>query len=469
MSLDDVPVALVAVDGGRVVGANAEACALLGLPDADCPGLEGVLEWSETASARIADLLTHAPTAIVELPGPSHAAAGGSLLATARRLDGASRVLLHLHEPSADGTARGELERRLQFERLLTEAAAALIRSNDAELDSAIEGLLGSVGRFFGVDRAYVFLIDPTAMRQSNTHEWVAPGISREAHNLQDLPLDTFPWLLEELRADRIVCVECLDDLPAAAFRERAEFEREGIQSILIVPLWIAGTLRGFVGFDAVRGRVVWDEPFVIGLRLMSQVLASALDARELSRRLKAQALHDALTGLPNRTLLQDRFEQTARRARRGSEHVLLAVVDVDDFKHVNDRHGHPAGDALLRALGARLREVLRDTDTVARIGGDEFVILANGAAPDDLRRLAQRLLSTVDTPFDVGTDEPVRVGLSIGLAREDVAPDIELDTLLRGADAAMYAAKSGGKNRWSQAMPAGAREHGVVEALGGG
>lgn len=471
LSLEEIPAAIIVVDGGgRVTGASRDTGILLGLTEPAPAEIERALGWAAPIAARLGEVLEGTDTAAVDLPECSRSATGARLRATARRAaDGTGRLLIHLVECNGDGAARAQLERRLQFERLLTEAAADLIRSDDAALDGAIEALLGSVGRFFGVDRAYVFLIDPARSTQSNTHEWVAAGISHEADNLQDLPLDTFPWLLDELRADRIVRVERLDELPEAAFRERAEFEREGIRSILIVPLWIAGDLRGFVGFDAVRAQVGWDEPFVIGLRLMSQVLASALDARELSRRLKAQALHDALTGLPNRTLLQDRFEQTARRVRQGGEHVLLAVVDVDDFKHVNDRHGHPAGDALLRQLGGRLRDVLRDADTVARIGGDEFVILADGAAPDDLRRLAQRLLSTVETPFDVGTGEPVRVGLSVGLAREEGAPGIDLDALLRGADAAMYAAKSGGKNRWSQAASPDAARCGVVEAVDGG
>lgn len=469
LALEEVPAAVVIVDGPRIIGWNPATEHLLGLPDASPAAIGEALGWSADVAERFSAALDLGPLPKLELPADRASASGTRLLATARASsDTPGRMLIHLDELQDDGGTRLQLERRLHFERLLTRAAASLIHSTEDALDPAIEALLGSVGGFFGLDRAYVFLIDAERGTQSNTHEWVARGISREAHNLQDLPLDTFPWLMAELHADRIVRIESMAGLPQAAWRERAEFEREGIQSILIVPLWLGTCLQGFVGFDAVRSQVRWDDPFVIGLRLMAQVLASALDARDLSRRLKALALHDALTGLPNRTLLQDRFEQTSRRVHHGGEHVLLAVVDVDDFKLVNDRHGHPAGDALLRELGKRLRDVLRDTDTVARIGGDEFVILADGAAPGDLRRLAQRLLSTVEAPFDIG-GASVRVGLSIGLAREQQAADLDLDALLRHADAAMYAAKSGGKNRWSEATDEVDVHAIVVEPVGGG
>src|SRR5690606_2356675 len=129
-----------------------------------------------------------------------------------------------------------QLQRRLQFERLLTIASARLIRATGPAVDDAIMSVLGDVGGFFAVDRAYVFLLDEAAGTQSNTHEWGATGISREAHNLQDVPLGTYPWLLSRLRADQVFQVDRVAEMPDEAASERAEFEREGIQSILIVP-----------------------------------------------------------------------------------------------------------------------------------------------------------------------------------------------------------------------------------------
>ena len=260
--------------------------------------------------------------------------------------------------------------------RVLSGESARLFRYRGGALDDAIVDVLGSVGAFFEVDRAYVFLVDDAAGTQSNTHEWVAPGISREAHNLQDVPLDTFPWLMQGLRADKAFEVPRVADLPPEAVNERAEFEREGIRSILVVPLWQGAALHGFVGFDAVRRHVDWGEHFVVGLRLMAQMVASALEARTLADRLHDQAFRDPLTGLPNRKLLEDRFSQAAGRLQRKGAGVLVAVIDVDDFKQVNDTHGHAVGDQLLCEVGRRLQAAVRGTDTVSRMGGDEFEVL---------------------------------------------------------------------------------------------
>jgi diguanylate cyclase (GGDEF)-like protein len=209
--------------------------------------------------------------------------------------------------------------------------------------------------------------------------------------------------------------------------------------------------LSGCVGFDAVRTRVCRDEPYVIGLRLVAQVLASALDARSLSLRLRSLALHDALTGLPNRTLLADRFDQQVRQARRS---MLLAVVDIDDFKQVNDRHGHATGDRVLRDAAQRLQSALGEGDTVARVGGDEFVVLASGTGLTPAM-LGQRLLGASAAAFATADGCPLTVGLSIGIAQAGERGN-DLDGLLAAADQAMYRARSSGKNRWTEAADGG-------------
>lgn len=353
---------------------------------------------------------------------------------------GGVRVVV-LREAGADGANRRRLERGLEFERLLTRSSARLMRTGESRLDEEIEHVLESVGRFFDVDRAYVFTIDERAGTQSNTHEWTAAGITREAPNLQGLPLDTFPWLLAELRRDAVFRYARLADLPPEASAERQEFEREGIQSILIVPLWTADELRGFIGFDAVRRRVEWDESYVVGLRLLAQMLAGAIDARTLARQLRRQAMHDALTGLPNRLYLRHRFGPDVG----WKPDAVVAVVDVDDFKVVNDAHGHGAGDAVLRELGRRLSAVVGEEGVVARVGGDEFVVV-EPRPRESAARIAAHLVAAASEPFELAGGLQ-RVGISVGLVQGGVGDG--LDGLLDRADGAMYRAKASGKNRW--------------------
>jgi diguanylate cyclase (GGDEF)-like protein len=171
------------------------------------------------------------------------------------------------------------------------------------------------------------------------------------------------------------------------------------------------------------------------------------LNSRE--KELVFLATHDALTGLPNRTLILDRIEQTLRRARQNSEPVAALFVDLDNFKAINDSLGHGVGDELLCAVAKRLEGVIRETDALGRLGGDEFVVVADGlslAAGPEL--IAERLLEAFAEPFALGEDGETRVHAkaSIGIAT-GVRPSAE--ELLRDADIAMYRAKWGGKSRY--------------------
>jgi diguanylate cyclase (GGDEF)-like protein len=156
------------------------------------------------------------------------------------------------------------------------------------------------------------------------------------------------------------------------------------------------------------------------------------------------QALHDSVTGLPNRLLLSDRIDQALARAHRAAGQVVVVFLDVDQFKLVNDCMGHAAGDALLVQLGLRLKSVVRRSDTLARFGGDEFVIVYDDVLPSEVERLGDRITNAMKTPFDLqGREMFVTVSTGIVVATDgDVA-----ETLLRNADAAMYRAKERGRN----------------------
>jgi diguanylate cyclase (GGDEF)-like protein len=181
----------------------------------------------------------------------------------------------------------------------------------------------------------------------------------------------------------------------------------------------------------------------------------SEADARERARELEVKsreiahiAHHDILTGLANRILLHERIDQAFARSRRHRESFAILCLDLDRFKIANDTLGHQAGDALLQQVAGRLRQCARDVDTVARVGGDEFVVLqTNVAEAPEVTALAKRILLAVSAPYDVGGN-PVVISVSIGVA---VAPSdgASTDRLLRNADLALYCAKTNGRNEF--------------------
>lgn len=186
-------------------------------------------------------------------------------------------------------------------------------------------------------------------------------------------------------------------------------------------------------------------------LSMRNEQLTREVNERtRMEQLVRHQAMHDALTGLPNRTLFRERLESAIATANDGGHAFALAYIDIDGFKGVNDSHGHAAGDELLKAIAARMTARTRASDTVARLGGDEFALLLDGTsdAENALAR-CRALCEVIAEPYmlDVaGARVPARIGASIGvtLFREGDA----YDRLVASADGAMYEAKRGGKNR---------------------
>ena len=200
-----------------------------------------------------------------------------------------------------------------------------------------------------------------------------------------------------------------------------------------------------------VRGR---DDVIVISARdVTSQVVASEKVEEHHESRRRAEArlehanFHDPLTGLPNRHLLADRVEQAIRRAHRTGARSALLLCDLDRFKVINDALGHTVGDQLLAIVARRLRSCLRETDTVARFGGDEFVVLTEDLVSDlDARVLAERIHDVLADPIHL-QGHTLHVTVSTGVAPIDGSQP--RDEVISDADTAMYAAKESGRGRW--------------------
>jgi diguanylate cyclase (GGDEF)-like protein len=290
--------------------------------------------------------------------------------------------------------------------------------------------------------------------------------------------------LVEDSRTDAVLVSETLHHSPVAQFTVATEatlagalarLERESV-GVAVVDLTLpdssglatftalhaaapelpvvvlTGTTDAAVGLAAVEAGA---EEFLVKGELRGDHLARVLlYSIECHRRFRSGAFHDGLTGLANRDLLADRLRLALARAVRDRHHVGVLFVDLDGFKAVNDTCGHAAGDIVLQGVAERFRAALRPSDTVARIGGDEFVGVIDGLPEAAAaRRAAERLLATLDTPIDLGQGaDTATVGASIGAAVAVPPPEADAGTvddlatrLLRAADEAMYRVKRAG------------------------
>ena len=218
-------------------------------------------------------------------------------------------------------------------------------------------------------------------------------------------------------------------------------------------------------------GRVIWCEWYNSSLRddagniISILSLAQDVTTRVLAEeRLVHQATHDSLTGLPNRTMLQDRLRQAISRARRGGHRIAAMFIDLDRFKDVNDTLGHRIGDELLREISTRLNRVVRESDLLVRLSGDEFmVVLEQVTDLESPRIVASKLLDEIRQPSRIEGHE-IHISGSVGISLfPDDAEDVE--SLLKNADMAMYRAKELGKNAY-QIFSADLAEHGTAARL---
>ncbi|MDE2583136.1 MAG: EAL domain-containing protein [Rhodospirillales bacterium] len=273
------------------------------------------------------------------------------------------------------------------------------------------------------------------------------PGMARLAE--QRLALDDAPPSLVVkawLAGRTIVQNDLLHDPDLARYRKM--FERSGWRSAAAVPILRDGARFAMLVLGSPHPALFTPDALSLCERI-AQLLGRSLDEFDLKQALEQErsrqfhlARHDPLTGLPNRLLFEEHLVHALARVGRHGTPLAVCLVDIDDFKPVNDRWGHHAGDAILREAAARLRDTLRRSDLIARLGGDEFVLaIEDLGTPDALPRLLDRLSQAIETPFEMDGGA-ARVSLSIGVA---VFPQDgeDADILLRRADAALYAAKA--------------------------
>ncbi len=327
---------------------------------------------------------------------------------------------------------------------LLTEGEVLLRARSDTEMLHGTCAHLAEGGLFHA---AWVARPDAAGVMQTLTS--AGPGMALLAD--QRVALDDVPPSLavQGWSAGRtVVRGDTLEDANLARFH--AIFDRDVWRSVAVVPILRGGALFAVLSLGSSQPGLFAPDVLALCERI-AELLGRGLDELDLKQTLEEErrqqfhlARHDTLTGLPNRRQFEEHLGHALARARRQGTPLAVCMLDIDDFKPVNDRFGHAAGDALLRQAALRLRDALRQSDLIARLGGDEFVLAIDdlgsiGALPGLLGRIS----AAMEAPFDLGgAVGAVRIGLSAGVAMFPEDGD-DPDLLLRRADAALYATKA--------------------------
>lgn len=269
--------------------------------------------------------------------------------------------------------------------------------------------------------------------------------VDERDHARVPLKLDSDPLLGEVIRTGQalLVAPEMTSISPASAetaFAKNAKYW-------LGVPLSSHDATIGALVVRSYTGAIRYTEKDKELLKFVSTQIAATIERKQMYARLENLAQYDQLTGLANRRLLQDRLRAALAKARRDNKPLCLLYLDLDKFKQVNDNLGHAAGDQLLKMAAQRLKACVRESDTVGRIGGDEFIVLLECISYQrDALAIADKIRAALNQPFALG-NQNLRISPSIGVALYPTHGSDEKE-LLSYADKAMYLAKSGGGNR---------------------
>ena len=354
-----------------------------------------------------------------------------------------------LHDPEVGGivvTSRNITDLRRAQRLAASQAGVLELIARSEPLPVVAEACLGLLADNGVSGRASIYLIEDDRLELSagaapaSLVEWMREAPKSTSRSLCDAAIAAEgPVIAPDLDE-----VELTDGLRYIA-------ENEGIRAAWSQPVLAIGSGRAVGSLSILYDEV--HEPSAHERQaadVTCSLMAIALERTETEAKLAHQALHDGLTGLPNRTLLLDRLDHALARRERNGADIALLFCDIDRFKVVNDSLGHNVGDQLLVAFAQRFRSVIAPGDTVARFGGDEFVVLIEDiTSPTHASEVAQELADALTQPFLLPAGKEVYLTVSIGLAG---ATDHRTgDSWLRDADAAMYRAKEAGRNRLAE------------------
>ncbi len=334
---------------------------------------------------------------------------------------------------------------QISGQQIIVEISNDFISVNEQNIDRKINHALSKAGEFLKLDRSFIYLFDEHRKNMVCRNIWKNNNTQYHEINAQ-ITNEGYPVLMAQIKAGNAVL---LSELQSCATGEELSCLLGDVnKSFAAVPVISKNDFIGFFGAEASRKNKKWPETQIAFMRILSTILGDAIERIHQDSEIMRMAFYDNLTKLPNRILFKDRVTQAINLAERTKKVIAVVFLDLDDFKAVNDTLGHDGGDDLIVMATARLKERIRKSDTLSRIGGDEFLILFNNLnSTGDIPQIIEKILGVFGAPFIINGQE-FHITASAGIA---VYPfdGRKPPELIKNADIAMYSAKEHGKNRY--------------------
>lgn len=310
--------------------------------------------------------------------------------------------------------------------------------------------VLEELGKATKSDRVYVFQNIRNGEEREKAvlfFEWVAKGLEiRKIGSVEGgvvYEQHGFKRWLDIMRRGEIINGD-VENLPS---EEQSLLMKLGVKSFVYVPIFSDQSWWGFIGFDQCTIKNTWSRVEIDALKTAANILGAAITRQATHEKLTYLATHDYLTVLPNRMLFEDRFNQAVARAERSAKNFAIVTIDMDEFKSVNDTYGHPTGDKVLINVARRLEKTIRGSDTCARIGGDEFAVIAEEIRnKGDVLRVMQKISSSLQGEVSID-NKMIHINASMGASIYPLHGK-DMEKLFKAADKALYLVK-GSKTRY--------------------
>lgn len=356
-----------------------------------------------------------------------------------------------------------ELEQLSRFQQMIAETSSRLLTYPSDSLQEEIALALARIGNLLEVDRCYLFRVN-SALRIHQTQEWCRSGVTGTAHRYEDYPLHDSAWFIPQLLKQHLVAISQLDDMPPEGQAEKQRFAEHGIQSLAVLTLSSRGQILGFFGCDSVLQKREWQDKELTLMRLIGEMLCSALQQQQQARALTqhkellAQASEkldhmvnaDGLTGLDNAAILQHQLQLAFHHAQAMARPLGMLLVDIDRLRELNHLAGPMAGDQCIQRVAALLQQHCPTAACrIARSGSNRFTVLLPEHTLQDSIQLAEALREAVwqlAIPHP-GSPAAGRVTVSIGVG--NLAPQLHhsAEALHDEARQSLYQAKQNGRN----------------------